>query len=478
MNQIPVKDVTPKAGSGKAVVETYDLYAKREHIYVKFYKGLYRNLRTVSGFIMLAAFFGFSWLQWDGHQAVLFDLPNRQFHIFGMTFWPQDFMLLSWLLIILAFVLFLVTAVAGRLWCGYACPQFVWTWFFIWAERITEGDRNQRMKRDKAPLSTDKFARKAAKHLLWIVIAVATSLAFVGYFSPIRELIPSVLSWNLGPWETWWLGFFTLATYGNAGWLREQVCIYMCPYARFQSVMFDQDTLVISYDEKRGEHRGKRKKNVDYRAQGLGDCIDCGNCVHVCPVGIDIRDGLQYECVACGACIDACDDVMDRMGYEPGLIRYTTEHSLEGKPTHLLRPRLLAYTLTLAAMLVAFVYTIATRVPLEVDVLRDRGPLFTNTADGKLENSYTLKLANKDQQDHRFKISVSGIDGLDGLELVTASELSISAGELVDVALRLQVDPKYLQRSNYDILFQVEAVDDPAIRLDAESRFLGPAPRR
>jgi polyferredoxin len=169
---------------------------------------------------------------------------------------------------------------------------------------------------------------------------------------------------------------------------------------------------------------------------------------------------------------------MDRMGYEPGLIRYTTEHSLEGKPTHLLRPRLVAYTLTLAAMLVAFVYTIATRVPLEVDVLRDRGPLFTNTADGKLENSYTLKLANKDQQDHRFKISVSGIDGLDGLELVTASELSISAGELVDVALRLQVDPKYLQRSNYDILFQVEAVDDPAIRLDAESRFLGPAPRR
>ncbi|MBR9885332.1 MAG: cytochrome c oxidase accessory protein CcoG, partial [Oceanospirillales bacterium] len=341
MNQIPVKDLTPKKSSGEK--ENFDLYAKREHIYVKYYKGLFKNLRIISGAMMLIMFYGFSWLQWDGRQAVLFDLPNRQFHVFGLTFWPQDFMLLSWLLIILAFTLFFVTVFAGRLWCGYACPQFVWTWLFIWAERVTEGDRNKRMKLDKSPMNSEKALRKSAKHLLWLLIAAASAIAFVGYFSPIRELVPHVLTFNLGPWETWWLAFFTVATYGNAGWLREQVCIYMCPYARFQSVMFDQDTLVISYDEKRGEQRGSRKKDADYKAQGLGDCIDCGNCVHVCPVGIDIRDGLQYECVACGACVDACDDIMDRMGYERGLVRYTTEHSLEGKTTHLFRPRLIGY---------------------------------------------------------------------------------------------------------------------------------------
>ncbi|WP_188857360.1 cytochrome c oxidase accessory protein CcoG [Marinobacterium nitratireducens] len=471
MDQIPVKDVTPRSKSGGESVETYDLYAKREHIYVKYYKGLFKNLRTAAGFMMLAMFFGFSWLQWDGRQAVLFDLPNRQFHVFGTTFWPQDFMLLSWLLIILAFLLFFVTVFAGRLWCGYACPQFVWTWFFIWAERITEGDRNKRMKLDKAPWSREKFLRKTAKHALWLVIAIATSIAFVGYFSPIRELVPNVFAWNLGPWETWWLGFFAVATYGNAGWLREQVCIYMCPYARFQSVMFDQDTLVISYDEKRGEHRGSRKKGSDYKAQGLGDCIDCGNCVHVCPVGIDIRDGLQYECVACGACIDACDDIMDRMNYPRGLIRYTTEHALEGNRTKLFRPRLIGYFAVLMVMIIAFGYTLVSRVPLEVDVLRDRGQLFTRTPDGLIENSYTLKLANKEQRDHRYRITVTG---LDGIQMVTASEVPVSAGDLIDVPVRLQINPKWLSRPNYEIHFRVEALDGEGISLETESRFIGP----
>ncbi|MFC6673591.1 cytochrome c oxidase accessory protein CcoG [Marinobacterium aestuariivivens] len=266
-----------------------------------------------------------------------------------------------------------------------------------------------------------------------------------------------------------------MATYGNAGWLREQVCIYMCPYARFQSVMFDQDTLVISYDEKRGEQRGSRKKGADYKARGLGDCIDCGNCVHVCPVGIDIRDGLQYECVACGACVDACDDIMDRMGYPRGLIRYTTEHSLEGNRTKILRPRLIGYFAVLCVMVAAFGYTLASRVPLEVDVLRDRGQLFTRTPDGWIENSYTLKLANKGQQAHRYSISVRG---LDGVELVTTSELDIPAGQLIDLPLRLQIDPKLMPRPNVEIHFRVETIDGSDIGLEAESRFIGPAPGR
>ncbi|MEH6579198.1 MAG: cytochrome c oxidase accessory protein CcoG [Amphritea sp.] len=472
MNQIPVKDVTPK---GNNQPETFDLYAKREHIYVKYYKGLFKNFRTISGFMMLAMFYGFSWLQWDGHQAVLFDLPNRQFHVFGFTFWPQDFILLSWLLIILAFVLFLVTVFAGRMWCGYACPQFVWTWFFMWAERVTEGDRNQRMRQDKQPWSANKAARKTAKHGLWLVIATATAVAFVGYFTPIRELSPAVLSWNLGPWETWWIGFLTVATYANAGWLREQVCIYMCPYARFQSVMFDQDTLIISYDEVRGENRGKRKKNTNYKAQGMGDCIDCGYCVHVCPVGIDIRDGLQYECIACGACVDACDDIMDRMGYDRGLIRYTTEHGLEGGKTHILRPRLIGYFAVLCVMFIAFGYSLFTRIPLEVDILRDRGQLYVEASNGTIENVYTLKLANKSQDVHRYSIDVSG---LDGLELIGTNEVEIQPGELLDYPVRLQADPRFLERPNYDIIFRVQALDDESILLEQENRFIGPSTLR
>ncbi len=474
MNQIPVKDVTPpKKGKG-GEVETYNLYAKREHIYVKFYKGFFKNFRIISGFLMLAMFYGFSWIQYDGRQAVLFDLPNRQFHIFGMTFWPQDFMLLSWLLIILAFTLFFVTVFAGRLWCGYACPQFVWTWLFIWAERITEGDRNKRMRMDKQPMSKDKLLRKSAKHLLWILIAVASAIAFVGYFSPIRELVPSIASWDLGPWETWWLAFFAVATYGNAGWLREQVCIYMCPYARFQSVMFDQDTLIISYDEKRGEPRGKRKKNADKDSSGLGDCIDCMACVHVCPVGIDIRDGLQYECVACGACVDACDDMMDRMGYEPGLVRYTTEHALKGNKTHLMRPRLIGYFVALLVMFAAFAWAIADRVPLEVDVIRDRGELYTNTPSGMIQNVYTLKIANKDQVDQQYRISISGPDGL---EMVTEPVVTVAAGELLNYPVRLQIDPDQLNVRNADINFRVISLDQ-STAIETESRFLGPIPQR
>ncbi|GAA0785949.1 cytochrome c oxidase accessory protein CcoG [Marinobacterium sediminicola] len=474
MNQIPVKDVTPRK-EGKDQVENYNLYAKREHIYVKFYKGLFKNLRIISSFMMLAMFYGVSWIQYDGRQAVLFDLPNRQFHIFGLTFWPQDFMLLSWLLIILAFTLFFVTVFAGRLWCGYSCPQFVWTWLFIWAERITEGDRNKRMRMDKQPMSKEKAIRKSAKHLIWILIAIASAIAFVGYFSPIRELIPNILAWDLGPWETWWLAFFTVATYGNAGWLREQVCIYMCPYARFQSVMFDQDTLIISYDEARGEPRGSRKKNAVKDDTGLGDCIDCHACVHVCPVGIDIRDGLQYECVACGACVDACDDMMDRMGYARGLVRYTTEHSLNGKQTKLLRPRLIGYFVALITMFGAFIWALTDRVPLEVDVIRDRGQLYNNTPSGLIENVYTLKVANKEQTDHRYIISVSG---LQGLEIATDTHIAVAAGELLSYPVRLQIDPDILKSNNTTIQFMVEAVDNSNIRIETESRFLGPIPQR
>ncbi len=468
MKKIPVSDITP---STKKTVETYDLYAKREHIYVKFYKGIFKNFRIVSGAIMLVLFYGSPWLQWNGQQAILFDLPNRQFHIFNATFWPQDFMLLSLMLIILAFVLFVVTVFAGRLWCGYACPQFVWTWLFIWAERITEGDRNQRMRQDKKSITKALFFRKCAKHTIWFVLALTTGLAFVGYFTPIIELIPSFLAAELGPWEFWWIGFIAVATYGNAGWLREQVCIDMCPYARFQSVMFDPDTLIISYDEKRGENRGKRSRKIDTKAEGLGDCIDCMHCVNVCPTGIDIRDGLQVECVACGACVDACDDIMSRVGYEKGLIKYTTEVNLEGGKTKIIRPKLMAYLIVVTMLVLYFAYVIFDRVPIEVDVHKDRNHLFVEISDSIIENIYTIKIANKSHTDLEYLISASGIEGL---LVVDQPIVAVPAGQIINFPIQVRANTSNISKSKTVIQIKVQAISVAEINSEVESRFISP----
>ncbi|MBD9416589.1 cytochrome c oxidase accessory protein CcoG [Pseudomonas sp. PDM16] len=468
--QIPVRNITPPpAKSGESV----DLYASREKIYTRAFTGMFRNLRLGGGAFLFLLYFGTVWLNWNERQAVWWNLPERKFFIFGATFWPQDFALLSWLLIICAFGLFFITVFAGRVWCGYTCPQSVWTWVFMWCEKITEGDRNQRMKLDKAPMSANKFARKAAKHSLWILIGLVTGLTFVGYFSPIRDLMPSLLSGEADGWAYFWVGFFTLATYGNAGWLREQVCIYMCPYARFQSVMFDKDTLIVSYDPRRGEHRGPRKKTADYKAEGLGDCIDCTMCVQVCPTGIDIRDGLQVECIGCAACIDACDAIMDKMNYPRGLISYTTEHNLSGQKTHLVRPRLIGYATALVAMIGLFAWAVASRSLVEVDVLKDR-VLYRENEEGHIENVYTVKLMNKAQRDLTYVISVEGIDGI---EYEGKSEVKAAAGEVLSIPVELSIPPEKLPSSANEILFKVHALEDSSIENDADSRFIGPSIR-
>jgi len=468
--QIPVRNITPPpAKSGESV----DLYASREKIYTRAFTGLFRNLRLGGGAFLFLLYFGTVWLNWGGRQAVWWNLPERKFFIFGATFWPQDFILLSALLIICAFGLFFITVFAGRVWCGYTCPQSVWTWIFMWCEKVTEGDRNQRMKLDKAPMSANKFLRKAAKHSLWILIGLVTGLTFVGYFSPIRELIPDLLTGEADGWAYFWVAFFTLATYGNAGWLREQVCIYMCPYARFQSVMFDKDTMIVSYDPRRGERRGPRKKNVDYKAQGLGDCIDCTMCVQVCPTGIDIRDGLQIECIGCAACIDACDSIMDKMGYPRGLISYTTEHNLSGQKTHLLRPRLIGYAIALVAMMGLFGWAIANRSLVEIDILKDR-VLFRENEQGHVENVYTVKLMNKAQRDLTYLISVEGIDGL---RYEGRNEVRAAAGEVLSLPVELSIEPEKLPSSANEIVFRVKALEDPSIESDADSRFIGPSVR-
>ncbi|MDX9952035.1 MAG: cytochrome c oxidase accessory protein CcoG, partial [Methylophilaceae bacterium] len=298
------------------------LYAAQEKIYPRSVSGLFSKWRWVMIWITQIVFYGVPWLQWGERQAVLFNLEARRFYIFDLVLYPQDLIYLTAILIISALSLFLFTAVAGRLWCGYTCPQTVYTEIFLWFEKVIEGDRAARMKLDKSGMTAEKLTKKSLKHLVWGLFALWTGFTFVGYFTPIRELLQNWMVLQMGPWETFWVFFYGFATYGNAGFMREQVCKYMCPYARFQSAMFDKDTLIVTYDDERGEPRGSRSRKDDAKSLGLGSCIDCNLCVQVCPTGIDIRKGLQYECIGCGACADVCDGVMDKVGYPRGLIRY------------------------------------------------------------------------------------------------------------------------------------------------------------
>jgi len=454
------------------VVRVLDLYETREKIYTRRLKGFYRSLRNWTWIPLLVGYFLLPWLNVDGRQAVWFDLPARKFHIFNLTFWPQDFMLLAWLLIIAAFALFTVTVLVGRVWCGFTCPQTVWTILFMGAEHLWEGDRNQRIKLDKAPWSVAKVVRKGGTQLSWVLIALLTGITFVGYFNPMRELVPGIFTWTAHPAALFWIGFFAFMTYMNAGFLREQVCMYMCPYARFQAVMFDRDTLVVSYDTKRGEPRGARKKGADHATEGLGDCVDCSLCVQVCPTGIDIRDGLQYECISCGLCIDACDAVMDKMGYPKKLISFTTENAVEHGKTRVMRPRLVGYALVLLVMATLFTWTLASRVPVEVSVIRDRNMLYRETNAGLVENIYTLRISNMDNREHRYRIVVSG----DYDFIIRGdTEVTVAAGELYSEPLSLMLDPGFLKDGTSSVSFTVTAVDNPALKARQESRFIGPS---
>ncbi len=442
-------------------------------IHTRSFTGLFRTLRVLGAGFLFLAFFGTVWLNWGGRQAVLWDLAESKFHIFGATFWPQDFILLSALLIICAFGLFAITVFAGRVWCGYTCPQSSFTWLFMWCEKVTEGERNQRIKLQSAPWSLNKLARRSAKHTLWLGISVLTGLTFVGYFTPIRPLVAELLTWQMGGVSLFWVLFFTAATYLNAGWLREAVCMHMCPYARFQSVMFDKDTLTISYDSARGEHRGPRKREVKPADVGLGDCIDCQLCVQVCPTGIDIRDGLQMECIGCAACVDACDSIMDKMGYARGLVRYTSEHQLQGGKTHLLRPRLIGYSAVLLVMIAALVVALVQRPMVSLDVTKDRG-MFRENSQGLIENIYSLKVINKTQQRQDYRLELVEAEGF---QLQGKTGISLAPGEIVDVPVSVALLADKPASSSQTLRFKVTDVDEPWVYSEAESRFVAPLNR-
>jgi cytochrome c oxidase accessory protein FixG len=450
--------------------EDDSLYRRDPKVYPRDVKGTFASLRKLAMLVLLGLYYIIPWLNWGGHQSVLFDLTARKFYILGLTFWPQDFIFLTLMLIIAALSLFFVTAVAGRLWCGYACPQTVWTEAFLWLERLVEGDRNKRMKLDASPWSSNKILRKSAKQVLWVSFALWTGFTFVGFFTPVRELAHLIMTFQLGPWETFWLLFYSFATYGNAGILREQVCKYMCPYARFQSAMFDKDTLVIAYDEERGEPRGGRRKSVVPAEQGLGDCISCTLCVQVCPTGIDIREGLQIECIACAACIDVCDQVMDKMGYDKGLISYTTEHRLSGKETHVFRPRIFVYSFLLLALIVGVIWSVNNRVLLRADLLRDRNALYRELPDNRIENVYTLKLINMDFVQHQYRIEVVENDDM---VLFVSPEPTLEPEEVGNFVMRLQA-PVSAGRGSLKVDVRFSTVEEPIIERTVSTRFLMP----
>jgi cytochrome c oxidase accessory protein FixG len=457
------------------VIDDGAMYVSERKVYPREIEGLFQKLRHAAVYLLLGLYYVMPWLQVEGRQAVLFDLPERKFYILWLTFWPQDFFFLALLLIMAALSLFFFTAVAGRLWCGYACPQTVYTEIFMWVENWLEGDHLARKKLDKSPWNANKLRRRGLKHFVWMLIALWTGFTFVGYFTPIQTLAAEVMSASLGPWESFWILFYGFATWGNAGFMREQVCKYMCPYARFQSVMFDSDTLTVTYDSSIGEPRGPRSKKTDYKAAGLGTCIDCKVCVQVCPTGIDIREGLQYECIGCAACIDGCDQIMDKMGYPRGLIRYTTENVVKGKYPdsgilkHVLRPRTIIYTVLLALISGTFVYSLATRVPLRVDVIRDRVALSKETDEGLIENVYRLQLINKDGQPHRYTIQAQGIEGL---QVVMASrEIAAAPLQTIDIPVSLIADPVELKGRSIEVTFTIQATDDPRIKEDVATKF-------
>ncbi|CAB5693094.1 quinol dehydrogenase membrane component [Delftia tsuruhatensis] len=470
--------ITP-AAHGSATPDPDQLvsmFESEKKVYARSISGVFARWRWALVFLTQLVFYGLPWLEWGQRQMVLFDLGARRFYLFGLVLYPQDFIYLAGLLIVSALALFLFTAVAGRLWCGFSCPQTVYTEIFMWVERKVEGDRSARMRLDKNGWTFEKLWKKLLKQFLWIAIALWTGFTFVGYFVPIRELGAELLALQ-GSWQIFWVLFYGFATYGNAGYMREQVCKYMCPYARFQSAMFDKDTMIVSYDTGRGEPRAPRTKKVDHKAQGLGDCIDCKMCVQVCPVGIDIRNGLQYECIGCGLCIDACNSIMDRMEYPRGLIRLTTQNAMAGAwrraqvLRRIFRPRVLIYSAVLVGLSTAMIVSLALRQSVKVDVIRDRASLSRIVAGGKLENVYRLQIMNATEQAQRYRISAHG---LDGLELASEQEVEVGPAETRGIAARLQIPYGSAEPGSHTVFFDIDAVAAGAGRASEKAVFLVP----
>lgn len=471
--------MTTNDSNSKMDEQVIELYQSHKKIQPRWVKGRFANLRIFMVLATQTFFFIVPWLNWNNRQAILFDIFNRKFYIFGLTIWPQDLFYLSGLLICCAFGLFWWTTLAGRLWCGYTCPQTVYTEIMLWFDHFFEGDRNKRIKLDKESWHTKKILIKSGKYLTIAIFCFWTGFTFAGFFSPIRELWANLPTFDFSPAQSFWILFYASFTFLFAHIMREQVCKYMCPYARFQSAMFDPDTLVISYDGLRGEPRGPRKKESDYQAEGKGACIDCSLCVQVCPVGIDIREGLQYECIGCAACIDACDEVMDKMDYPRGLIRYTTENALQKKypesaiPKHMLRPRVVGYGLVLLIVLSVVLISLFNRLPFKVDIIKDRSTLVRENDDGWLENTYTLKIMNTSESTQHFKASVTGFPKISLIGIDNLEDISVLGGETKILVAQVATPPENASAGSHPIMFHFTLKGDKKTTLEEKSIFIG-----
>lgn len=470
---IPLSDKPkqPAENSPELNIRYVNMVDPTEKVYTRRITGFYQRLRRYTGLPLILAFVLIPWFVIDGRPAMLFDLPERKFHILWMTFWPQDAMYLAWLLVISAFLLFTVTVLVGRVWCGFTCPQTVWTQMFIWAEHLCEGDRNKRMKLDAQAWNFEKIWRKSATQAIWLLISFVTAATFIGYFMPIRDLLTQFFTLQLDFIAYFWVLFFMAATYLNAGFMREQFCKYICPYARFQAVMYDKDTLTVSYNALRGEKRGPRKLGEDYQAKGLGDCIDCSWCVQVCPVDIDIREGLQAECIDCGLCVDACNSVMDKMNYPRGLISFTTEDAIHNGKTKIFRPRLIGYGLMLLIMIGLFVGSIANRVPAELEVIRDRGAQMYRVQGDDIVNVYTLKISNMDRAEHVYDIT---LEGEGEFILQGYRDFPVAEGEVYVVPVRVVAKAASLKSRKTDLRIVIHARDNADISAVNTTSFISP----
>ncbi|MDR1530561.1 MAG: cytochrome c oxidase accessory protein CcoG [Burkholderiales bacterium] len=460
--------------------EKKSLFASRKKIYVRSVTGTFQNWRVTILLLILIVFYGVPWLTWGDRPAVLLDLAARKFYFLGVVFWPQDVIYLTALLLLSAYLLFLFTAIAGRLFCGYACPQTIYTELLMWIERKIEGDRNAQIKLDASPWSAQKIGKRAGKHLLWLLIALWSGITFVGYFVPIRELLP-MLPFTISGWSLFFLLLFAAMVYFLSGLMREQVCKFMCPYARFQSVMFDRDTMIVTYDTARGEPRGVRSRKSKDSGAVLGDCVDCALCVHVCPTGIDIRNGLQYECIGCGACIDACDSVMKKLAFSLGLVRYATENAIEygydkaQMMKRILRPRTLVYIVILLAITVAVAVSLFLRNPLRVDVLRDRGVMARETVPGVIENVYRLQIMNTEEAPHAFTIKVEGLPGINVVaELSQPIHIAAEEARMIPVSVHFALPREGWDAGTYPITFTVMATDKAKMTRTEKSTFMVP----
>ena len=458
-----------------AEAEQWHVNTGNETIHAKRIPGRWRTIKWLAASVWLIFFLG-PYLRWDGRQAVLFDIPNRQYHLFGATVLPQDFWMLSLLLLFFAILLAVATALAGRVYCGYFCFQTVWTDVFTLIEEKLEGNPAQRRKLDAAPLSTKKLRIKAIKHLSWALIGFITGFSFVAWFYGANNL-----------WQDFFVGrangavyaavaLFTGGTYVLAGWLREQTCFWLCPYARIQGVMLDRTTVVPTYDEGRGEPRGRMKKGETETNRSMGDCVDCNQCVAVCPTGVDIRQGQQEGCITCGLCIDACDAVMDKVGRPRGLVRYASLDEMEGKPVQRMvaRPRVWVYTTILVVALAGILFGLSTLTAIDLKVLHERAPLFVQLSDGSIQNKYTLKLLNKANDD--LSVSVSVEAGVPITVIGAEEPILIKHGEVTPVIVFVKIKRKDLGTESIPLTFVATPTLPSGAEIEAvrESAFFGP----